>query len=151
MTLPSVTILKSRLNQTGGLEKYTWEIIKGFCLAGCSVTLLTTQKANPPFSFPSFQIVSFPIDYPLSYLNVLHFDRACQKFIEKNPTSIVFSLDRNSFQTHIRAGNGSHAAYLKNRMETEGFFKSLSFHLNPLHRNILQLEKKGFEEKGLQK
>ena len=147
----SVTILKSRLNQIGGLEKYTWEIVKGFCQAKCAVTLLTTQKVNPPFSSPSLRIVSFPIDYRLSYLNVLQFDLACQRFIEKNPTDIVFSLDRNSFQTHMRAGNGSHAAYLKDRSQAEGFFKELSFRFNPLHRNILRIEKKGFENRALQK
>ena len=62
-----------------------------------------------------------------------------------NKPDVVFGLDRNSYQTHYRAGNGVHAAYLNRRMQDEGFFKSLSFKFNPLHNAILSLERKTYE------
>ncbi|MGC1879010.1 MAG: glycosyltransferase family 4 protein [Rhabdochlamydiaceae bacterium] len=144
-----ITLIKAELFKQGGLEKYTWQIARDFCTLGCEVTLLTSGIFQPPFSSPLLKIVTFPIDHPLSVLNLIHFDRSCSDYIEKHPTPIIFSLDRNRFQTHLRAGNGVHAAYLERRSAEEGFVKRLSFALNPLHRVTLSLEKKGFEHPDL--
>lgn len=145
-----ITLIKSRLNQIGGLEKYTWKIAEAFCKQGIEVTLLTTQLPTPSFDHPLLKLISFPLQCKLSYQNVLHFDRACHTFLQKHPSSLVFSLDRNRFQTHHRAGNGVHAAYLHCRSQEEGLFKKASFWLNPLHRTILKLEKQAFEHPELQ-
>lgn len=147
--MKQVTLIKGELFKQGGLEKYTWQIAQDFCRLGCPVTLLTSGNVQSPLSDPLLQIVSFPIDHALSFLNVVHFDRACADYLKHHPTPIVFSLDRLHFQTHIRAGNGSHAAYLQMRAAQEGLAKKLSFALNPLHRAILSLEKKGFEDPRL--
>jgi UDP-glucose:(heptosyl)LPS alpha-1,3-glucosyltransferase len=149
MSLPNVTIIKSGMHRTGGLEKYAWRLAEDLCAMGARVTLLTTGNVQPPFASSSLHIVSFPISRPLSLLQLLHFDRACSDFIAQHPTPIVFSLDRTRHQTHIRAGNGAHAAYLKRRRNEEGKLKSLSFAFNPLHRAILSLEKKAFEDPAL--
>lgn len=145
-----ITLLKSSLTQTGGLEKYTWQIAQRFCQKNLPITLLTTGTSHPPFKSDYLNIVSFPIDYRLSVLNLLQFNRCCAQYIKKHPTPIVFGLDRNQFQTHIRAGNGVHAAYLNYRAQEEGVYKKLSFFFNPLHQVTLQLEKKAFEHPGLQ-
>lgn len=145
-----ITLLKSSLTQTGGLEKYTWQIAQRFCQKKLPVTLLTTGTSHPPFTSDYLNIVSFPIDYRLSVLNLLQFNRCCVQYIKKNPTPIIFGLDRNQFQTHIRAGNGVHAAYLNYRAQEEGLYKKLSFFFNPLHQMTLQLEKKAFEHPELQ-
>lgn len=148
---PSITILKSRLDQKGGLEKYTWEIARAFCEAQCPVTILTTGHVKAPFPSSHLQIISFPIDHPFSYLNVQKFDQACLRYLKEHPSPIVFGLDRNSEQTHIRAGNGAHAAYLRRRAHEEGVCKSLSFRFNPLHRSLLAIEKASFESPRLRK
>jgi UDP-glucose:(heptosyl)LPS alpha-1,3-glucosyltransferase len=93
------------------------------------------------------RIVSLPICHRPSCLGILHFDKACHDYIQRHPTPIVFSLDRNRFQTHLRAGNGVHAAYLKKR--EAGLVKKLSFSLNPLHQTLLSLEKRAFEHPKL--
>lgn len=144
-----IVLIKSELFKQGGLEKYTWQIAQDFCSRGISVTLLTSGEPNPPFISPLLNIVSLPVRHALSVLNVIHFDRACSKYLDIHPTSIVFSLDRNRFQTHIRAGNGAHAAYLEHRSTEEGLLKRASFVLNPLHRAILSLEKRAFENPNL--
>ena len=149
MKKPPITLIKGELFKQGGLEKYTWEIARDFTSQGCEVTVLTSGAVAAPFSNPLLNIVAFPIDHGLSFLNVLHFDKACHEYLAKQPTPIIFSLDRNRFQTHIRAGNGVHAAYLRHRSKEEGFVKGLSFTINPLHRAILSLEKQGFEHPEL--
>lgn len=145
-----ITLLKSSLTQTGGLEKYTWQIAQRFCQKKLPVTLLTTGTSSPPFGSNYLNVISFPIDYRLSVLNLLQFNRCCTQYIKKHPTPIIFGLDRNQFQTHIRAGNGVHAAYLNYRAQEEGLYKKLSFFFNPLHQMTLQLEKKAFEHPELQ-
>ncbi|MGE0634675.1 MAG: hypothetical protein AB7O96_19840 [Pseudobdellovibrionaceae bacterium] len=149
MDRPSVTILKSQLDRKGGLEKYTWEIAKTFCQSGSNVTLLTSGDVKAPFASDRLNIVSFPIDSLFSYFNVQRFDQSCQRFLKDHPTPIVFGLDRNSEQSHIRAGNGVHAAYLRHRAKKEGALKALSFKINPLHRSLLAIEKKSFESRKL--
>jgi UDP-glucose:(heptosyl)LPS alpha-1,3-glucosyltransferase len=60
-------------------------------------------------------------------------------------------MDRNTKQTHIRLGNGTHQTYLARRCLFESPVKKLSFSLNPLHKKILQIEKKAFENPSLKK
>jgi UDP-glucose:(heptosyl)LPS alpha-1,3-glucosyltransferase len=144
-----ITLIKAELFKQGGLEKYTWQIARDFCALGASVTLLTSGDVEPAFNHPLLNIVSLPSSHRLSFLKVLHFDKACREYLAKHPTPIVFSLDRNRSQTHLRAGNGVHAAYLQRRGEEEGLLKKTSFALNPLHHAILSLERQAFENKDL--
>lgn len=141
-----ITLIKGELNNQGGLEKYTWQLALDFCKKGVGVTLLTTGNPTPPFNSPLLDIVSLPVKRSLSYLSVVGFDKACHQYLNKHPTPIVFSLDRNRSQTHLRAGNGAHIAYLKRRSLEEGLTKRWSFSINPLHQSILSLEKKAFED-----
>jgi UDP-glucose:(heptosyl)LPS alpha-1,3-glucosyltransferase len=145
-----IVILKSQLSRIGGVEKYTWQIIKALRKQDIPVTLLTTGDPIPPFSDPELKIISFSINSPLSALNVYQFDAACSRYLKNNPSPIVLGLDRNRFQTHLRAGNGSHAAFLKRRAQEEGRFKTFSFQINPLHRLLLKLERQSFEHSDLQ-
>lgn len=79
------------------------------------------------------------------------FDQFVQKWLSNTSADLVFGMDRNRFQTHIRAGNGVHAVYLESRKKTEGHFKHWICTLNPMHRKILSLEKSAFEHPGLKK
>ena len=147
---PQITLIKSALSRSGGLEKYTWQIAQEFCRQNGEVTLLTTEEPSPPFQHAGLRIVSFPVKPLLSVSKILHFDKSCHEYLKQHPTPIVFSLDRNRFQTHHRAGNGAHIAYLNRRAKEEGWLKKCTFTLNPLHRTILRLEKKAFEHPLLQ-
>ncbi len=140
-----IALIKSNLSHKGGIEKYTWAMARHFCDRGISVAILTTGCWKPAFEHPLLEVINLAPHYPMSVLNLLHFDYACTRYLEKHPFPIVFSLDRNTHQTHHRAGNGVHAAYLLCRAQEEGLSKKLSFRFNPLHRAILHLEKKTFE------
>lgn len=146
---PPITLIKSDLCKQGGLEKYAWHIALDFCEKGSSVTLLTTGYPVPPSVHPLLHIVSLPAKRSMSYLSTLAFDKACERYLQKHPTPIVFSLDRNRTQTHLRAGNGVHAAYLQARRKREGIAKGVSFTLNPLHQTLLHFEKMAFEHPDL--
>ncbi len=148
MSTPSIVLLKSTLEKNGGLEKYAIEIAKGFTERGYRLTLLTTGAENTSFPFP---VISYHFRSKMSFRKVAEFDLFCRSYVERENPSLIFGLDRNSLQTHIRAGNGVHAAYLNERKKREGFWKGLSFSANPLHRRLLELEKTAFEHPKLQK
>lgn len=142
-----VVILKSQLSRLGGLEKYALKIASAFIDQGHRVTFLTT---NPPDTLPCPSI-AFPIKSKTSVQFVRNFDRNCHEALKDLCPDLILGLDRNRFQTHIRAGNGAHVAYLKHRARSEGWLKRLSFPLNPLHRLLLSIEKESFEHPQLKK
>lgn len=145
-----IVLLKSRLDKQGGAEKYTWRLSDAFLKQGCLVTLLTSgalplQKKDPRLTIHSLQSKKW-----LSVSSVRAFDAFCHKHLAHKP-SPIFGLDRNTFQTHIRASNGVHAAYLNHRKRVDSPLKSLSFHLNPLHRTLLAIEKASFTHSALER
>lgn len=140
-----IAILKSRLDYKGGLEKYTLKLAEAFAEKGLSITLLTT--GTPP-KLP-YEVVSLAPTSKLSYLHLTRFDALCQKWLASHSYEIVFGMERTTCQTHYRAGSGVHAAYLKQRKLTDSLFKRLTFSINPLHRALLQMEKKTFENPSL--
>jgi UDP-glucose:(heptosyl)LPS alpha-1,3-glucosyltransferase len=143
-----IAILKSRLEQQGGLEKYTKQLVKAFVLRGCEVTILTT--GTPIDSYPC-EVVCLGHPGFINALNIRHFDQRCQQWLKKHPQDIIFGTERTTQQTHYRAGNGVHAAYLERRKKSASLAKRLSFLVNPLHHTILSYERKAFEDPSLQK
>jgi UDP-glucose:(heptosyl)LPS alpha-1,3-glucosyltransferase len=143
-----VAILKSRLGKKGGLEKYTYRILEGLLQRQCKVTLLASEPSTQPLdaSIVSFQGPKWP-----GFRRLEAFDKSASDWIKKNSPDIVLGLDRNRLQTHIRAGNGVHAAYLEKRFETEGLLKKWICKCNPLHQKVLEIEKAGFENPLLKK
>jgi len=145
-----IALLKSHFKNQGGLEKYTDRLAREFAERGLEVSILTSHPA-PTSVDPSIRFVPFSIPkWPL-FLRMEVFDRKCEKWVRKNKPDIVFGLDRNRHQTHIRAGNGVHRAFLDSRMDTEGIPKRVLCSINPHHRKILKLEQKAFESEGLKK
>lgn len=119
-----IALLKSRPGSHGGLEKYAARLKSAFDERGDQVSVLSQEKSFWP-----------------GFIRLEQYDRFVQNWVRENNPDVVFGMDRNRFQTHIRAGNGVHAAYLKTRKSS----------WNPIHRKILQLEKCAFEYKGLKK
>ncbi|MCH9610869.1 MAG: hypothetical protein S4CHLAM81_09780 [Chlamydiales bacterium] len=141
-----VAILKSNAANIGGLENYTKRLAEAFGKK-CEVTLLTTGSLC---ELP-FEAISLCESSKFSLRHLKRFDALAQDWIANQRPDLIFGMERNSFQTHYRAGSGIHAAYLDRRKKIEGLRKRLSFALNPLHRHLLQVEKEAFEHPDLQK
>jgi UDP-glucose:(heptosyl)LPS alpha-1,3-glucosyltransferase len=148
--MKEIVLLKSRFFQGAGLEKYARHIAKAFAGKGHPVTVLTTGESKETSLDPLIKTVFFEINKASSVQKVLSFDKSCEAYLQNTQAPVIFGLDRNRFQTHLRAGNGVHAAYLHHRARSEGWLKRLSFAVNPLHQLILRLEKEAFEHPGLQ-
>lgn len=146
-----VVLLKSRASNCGGLEKYASRIAAAFAAKGDQVTILTTGSSPHPIHTPSISIHPFKTSRWPSFLRMEQFDRCTRNWLRSQKVDLILGMDRNRIQTHIRAGNGVHAAYLKSRVLTEGRLKHWICLMNPMHRKILQLEKEAFENPSLQK
>ncbi len=143
--IPHAVLLKSHLGKQGGLEKYALRIAQGFLEKGFKVSLLSKIPCSiQGVSVHTMNTCSWP-----AFRRMEQYDLLVQKWLKEHKTDLIFGMDRNRMQTHIRAGNGVHASFLESRIHTEGKFKWLACKLNPLHRKILQLEKASFEYLGL--
>lgn len=150
--MTQVAILKSHLGAGGGLEKYTRRLACAFAEMGCRTTLLTTESKKAPLprlDNDLVNVVSLGTKKKFSLLSLLDFDRRCQEWLADHPVQHVFGMDRNRKQTHYRAGNGVHAAYLDQRRLSDSFMKRATFCINPLHRMILRYERIAFEHPSL--
>jgi UDP-glucose:(heptosyl)LPS alpha-1,3-glucosyltransferase len=145
-----IAILKSGIGSVGGLEKYTLNLANAFATKGFKVSLLTsgnTQKVSLPH--PGIQLINLGHFPKFSFYPIWRFDQLCQEWIKKHNPEFVFGMDRNSYQTHYRAGNGVHAEYLERRGPQESLLKRLSFKINPQHQMILNFERKTYENDNL--
>ena len=143
-----IILLKNNLCKIGGLEKNTLKIADGFSKKGLEVTFLTD---NPPNKSLGIGSVLLPKSKGPSFSRILQYNYQCNKWLKHYKPQLIFGFERNSYQTHYRAGNGCHISYLQSRKFTDSFLKSCSFSANPLHRTILSLEKKAFENAKLQR
>lgn len=139
--MPRIAILKRDMAKAGGLEKHTSRIIQKFQEKGFSITLVTASS----FSQQGLTVITCPLKSSVNYKKIDEFDKLSESFLSKTPHDIILGMDRTRHQTHIRAGNGVHAAYLEFRKKKEGFWKKISFFFNPLHRLVLSIEKEAFE------
>ncbi|HPE84659.1 MAG: glycosyltransferase family 4 protein [Chlamydiia bacterium] len=114
-----IALLKRHLYGIGGLEKQTRCIAKAFTDHGCSVTLISNDT---PQNYDHRPLTSF--------------DRSSLQAFD-----ITLGIDRLPYQSHIRAGNGVHAAYL----QTKGWISKLL----PKHRQELALERAALLEPSL--
>ncbi len=142
--MKTIGIIKKDFHTKGGLEKASLRIIEEFQKHG-SVTLLTACHATGPCP-----VLTCSLRSRSHFRQLQEFDSWCRIKAQIESYDVVLSMDRCSYQTHHRAGNGVHAAYLHLRRKEEGVLKRFSFALNPLHRVMLDLEKKTFEDPHLQ-
>jgi UDP-glucose:(heptosyl)LPS alpha-1,3-glucosyltransferase len=146
-----VILLKSQVAQHGGLEKHASRIAHGFLERGMDVSILSTGSQRDPLHHPDVAVHFVKTCRWPAFRRMEQFDSFVSDWLKDHPAEIVFGMDRNRFQTHYRAGNGVHAAFLQSRRWTDGWLKQATFFINPLHMKILELEKRAFENPALQK
>lgn len=147
-----IVFLKSNILKRGGLEKYTLRLAAGFAKHGHDVTILTTDYPQGTLANIGCNIVSLGQSTSFSLLQLIKFDAAAKRYVAVHTPDVVFGMERNFCpQTHYRAGNGCHKAYLDRRRKTDSWFKVASFAINPLHRLILDMEQTTFEREELKR
>jgi len=143
----SILLLKRDFTAIGGAEKYARQMAHALHEKGARVTVLTSGPTIEAFPF---EVISVPRQTGSSLQKILRFDRFAESHRKAQKPDLVLGLERNSYQTHLRASSGTHRAYLAHRKSEEPLWKSFRHQINPLHRLLLHIEKKGFENPALE-
>jgi len=147
-----IVFIKFHLKKFGGLEKYSSKIINSFLERDYNIALLTTTKPSDEVLLKkNLNIILLRPLKIFKFLQLKLFDKKCQKWLKNHKPKIIFSLDRSSIYTHIRLGTGLHLSFLKKRKLIENKLKTNLNKLNPLNKIILNIEKKGLQQKNLKK
>ncbi|MDH4231882.1 MAG: glycosyltransferase family 4 protein [Nitrospirota bacterium] len=146
-----VAIIKSNYTPFGGGEKYTTRLIRAFAARGDSVDVLTAVKGEWDAFDNNVRWVRLrQIPYN-NLLRLISFNSSVNSHLETHSYDCVLGMDRTEAQTHLRAGGGCHAAWLRRRCAEASMLRCLSFRLNPFHRSTLALERRAFLSPGLRK
>ncbi|MBI5273991.1 MAG: glycosyltransferase family 4 protein [Chlamydiales bacterium] len=141
--MPSIGIIKRSLSPFGGLEKYTKKIADYFLQKKIDVTFLTL--GHQPQTASHYQYINITRKGFLPHQKLLSFEKGVKAALKQHSFDITLAMDRYSAPTHIRAGNGCHKAFLKRRKKIDSFIKTTLSLYNPVHRVLLDIEKKSVE------
>jgi UDP-glucose:(heptosyl)LPS alpha-1,3-glucosyltransferase len=145
-----IILLKSNLSTIGGLEKQTWKIINAIAQRE-PITVLTYNNSTNPSISNNVTIETIAKKPLLGWKRITTFNDRSIKWQNTHPHKITLSMDRTSYQTHIRLGNGIHKAFLENRKQLDSKLKHWSHQFNPIHQCILKIEKEAFSSPRLKK
>lgn len=152
MPAQKIALVIPSLKKRGGLEKYAIRLAQGFVESGNRVEIITAAIDSEVEKTLPCALVLLPSFFSLGLFRILFFEWTLHRHLKKNRYDIVFGMERSlCMQTHHRAGNGVHAAYLDRRRATASWLKKCSFAINPLHRLILYMERKTFDHSKLKK
>jgi UDP-glucose:(heptosyl)LPS alpha-1,3-glucosyltransferase len=146
-----IAIIKSNYTPYGGGEKYTTRLIKAFAARGDSVNVLTAVKGQWDAFADNVKWVRLRQMPYNNLLRLASFNTSVNTHLKTHSYDCVLGMDSTETQTHLRAGGGCHAAWLRRRCAEESMLRCLSFRLNPFHRTMLAIERKAFLSPGLRK
>lgn len=137
-----IAFIKKKFSVHGGAERYLETLIAAFNKTGHK-THIFANKWTDAQDVVFHKVPVIPLN---SYLSITSFNRnVCRMIGREWKDDCVISLERTACQDIYRAGEGCHAEWLGIRARFEPALKRVSFKLNPLHRTLLDLEKKLFE------
>lgn len=146
-----VAIIKSNYSPYGGGEKYATRMIKAFVEKGIHVDVLTADPGGWEDTLQDVGRVRLKQSKYNNLLRLLTFNSSSNRYLKKERYDCVFGMDRTEYQTHLRAGGGCHAAWLRRRSEDSSALRCLSFRINPFHMTMLGIERRAFTADGLKR
>lgn len=146
--MAKIALVKRSLAPFGGLEKYTRIIGKYFVEKGHEVYFLSEDRLP---QCKTYRYIKLPSKGFFSYQRIKNFDQFVELEAKKHHFDCILGLDRISYQTHLRAGNGCHRAFLAKRRLVDPLYKTAFHPINPINKTILEIERRGFESPTTQK
>lgn len=139
-----VAIIKSNYTPYGGGEKYTRRMINAFIEKNIQVDVLTAESGGWEGALENVGWVTLKQFKYNNLLRLLTFNSSVNRYLKNTRYDCIFGMDRTEYQTHLRAGGGSHAAWIQRRCEEYSPLRCLSFRINPFHRMMIKIERNAF-------
>jgi UDP-glucose:(heptosyl)LPS alpha-1,3-glucosyltransferase len=146
-----IVLIRSTYSSSGGVERVTLSLIEGLLKKGIAVTLLTFPRQQWPVDHPRLQIVPLGIGRGHRLLQAWSFNRAVNRYLQRNKAHCALSLDKVTTHTHLHAGGGTHKSFLSIRDQYDNRWVRMARAFSLFHRYLLFLERKGFENPHFQK
>jgi len=142
----TISFIKKRFSFHGGAEKYLQTLIEHLKRNSHDIHIYANRWSEEK-GITLHKIPLLPLG---SLLSALSFDYNVKKTLKQNPSAgCIISFERTTCQDIYRAGDGCHREWLILRKCIEPHWRRLTFRINPLHRGLLSLEKRLFEETKL--
>ncbi len=135
----------------GGIEKHSLRLALAFANQGAEVHILTADSMKENTLHPLLHFHTLPIKKRINFRKIKEFDSLCQNWHQQQKMGVIFGMDRIRSQTHLRAGNGVHAAFLKQKKMFASFKKPFFPLITPLDKILLNIEKESFESNTLKR
>ncbi|MEA3148955.1 MAG: UDP-glucose:(heptosyl)LPS alpha,3-glucosyltransferase [Verrucomicrobiota bacterium] len=134
-----IGLVRRGFSPTGGAESYLKRLGRALKDAGHQPALYTT-RAWPQPEWPYGPVIRSDVSSPLQFAKAV---QGCRR-----PDEILFSLERILQCDCYRAGDGVHKLWLAIRVAHEPAWRAFFRFANHKHRELLQLERNLFEQKG---
>lgn len=146
-----IAIVKSDYTPFGGAEKYTTRLIDAFLKNNIAVDVITSIRSNWPNANEKLRQITlkhFPYN---NLLRLLTFHAAVRRFLKRSNYDCILGMECIGYETHLRAGGGSHAAWIRRRCSETSWLRCTSFKINPFHRAMISTERRAFGSTMLQR
>ncbi len=141
-----LAFIKKKFSIHGGAERYLQTFLENLQKKGYDIHVLANRWE--PCDGLTFHKIR--ANHGLSVLSVFSFNRNIRKKLKTElNVDAVISFERTNCQDIYRAGDGVHAEWLSIRSRSESALKKFSSQINPLHRYLLHLEKKLFQNTSI--
>jgi UDP-glucose:(heptosyl)LPS alpha-1,3-glucosyltransferase len=142
-------LMRLKYDQAGGAERTLGLLAQGLLDREHEVCVVTASwQGDPPDGVIVKEVAT---RHKRGYQRVAEFAQTGIPVMQAWQPHSFISLERTPGAPLIRAGDGCHAAWLEHRAPYEGFFKNLSFKINPQHKAFLDLEQRAFTSPALHK
>jgi UDP-glucose:(heptosyl)LPS alpha-1,3-glucosyltransferase len=140
-----IALIRRRYTSFGGAERYVAELARTLTTRGHDTHIYAERWRN----MDGLTFHRVPTLRGMSFVEILSFAHGARKLIQKSDYDIVHSFERTFCQDVYRAGDGCHREWLQQRRIADNFFKCRTYAINPMHRAILQVERKLYQDPRL--
>ncbi len=139
-----IGLVRMRFSPFGGAEVFLQRFISELKKRGHSIEVFSSDWPAEAGIIVHRVRLNCP-----SFLRPVVFARNAAKAIKEAAPDVVVSLDRTLSQDIYRGADGCHMEWLVKRRRFLSGFKKLALKLSPMHREILNLEKRLFSDPAL--
>jgi UDP-glucose:(heptosyl)LPS alpha-1,3-glucosyltransferase len=150
-----IALVRKFYTPYGGAERYLAQLVERLCRQGHEVHLFASrwipypqniQERKSNLIFHRVPMIPSP-----SFIEALSFAFFSKRLLQQDDFEVIHSFERTLYQDIYRAGDGCHREWLRQRRVIDPWIKRATYRLNPLHRSLLFLEKRLFQDPRLKR
>lgn len=139
-----LAVIRWRMAETGGVERFLFDIARTLAAADVEVTLIT-EPFSPAEPFAG-RILELPRSHGGRAARFRRFQGAVSDALAGQSFDLVQSHERVLTADLYRAGDGVHAAWFRRLQESRPAWRAAGMRLDPMHRLYMETERRMAQE-----